>query len=131
MENHTKPANYQWVEDLKNLGTNFSKPFLEDAPCLIAVFSRLYDLSPDGIRIKHYYINQSVGIAVGLLIAAIHNAHLTCLTYTPAPMDFLGKILNRPENERPFMLIPVGYPAENCRVPKIKKKPFNQIISVF
>ena len=130
-EFYSKPANQQWIEDIKDLGTNLSKPFLEDAPCLIAVFSRLYDFSPDGIRIKHYYINQSVGIAVGLLIAAIHNAHLTCLTYTPAPMDFLGKILNRPENERPFMLIPVGYPAENCRVPYIQKRLFEQITSIF
>ena len=130
-EFYAKPANQKWIENLKDLGTTVSKPFLEDAPYLIAVFSKLYDVSPEGNRIKHYYVHQSVGIAVGLLITAIHNAHLTCLTYTPAPMDFLSKILNRPENERPFMLIPVGYPAENCRVPNIKKKRFEQITSVF
>jgi iodotyrosine deiodinase len=130
-EFYSKPANQQWIKDIKSLGTNFSKPFLEDAPCLIVVFAKLYDFSPEGEKIRHYYVRQSVGIAVGLLIAAIHNAHLGCLTYTPAPMDFLIKILNRPENERPFMLIPVGYPAQNCRVPIIKKKPFQQITSVY
>jgi iodotyrosine deiodinase len=130
-EFYSRPTNQQWINDLKDLGTDFSKPFLEDAPYLIAVFSKLYDLSPNGTKIKHYYVNQSVGIAVGFLIAAIHNAHLTCLTYTPAPMDFLGKILNRPENERPFMLIPIGYPSENCRIPEIKKRHFEQITSIF
>ncbi|MBN2182756.1 MAG: nitroreductase family protein [Sedimentisphaerales bacterium] len=130
-EFYSKPANQKWVDDIKALGTNFSKPFLEDAPCLIAVFSKTYDISPDGTRIKHYYVKQSVGIAVGFLIAAIHNAHLACLTYTPASMDFLNKILNCPENERPFMLIPVGYPAENCQVPNIKRKTFRQITGFF
>lgn len=131
VEFYSKQANQQWIKDIKSLGTTIHKPFLEDAPYLIAVFVRRYDISPEGEKIRHYYVRQSVGIAVGLLIAAIHNAHLACLTYTPAPIDFLNKILNRPENERPFMLIPVGYPAENCHVPSIKKMTFQQITSAY
>lgn len=123
---YTKDANRQWVDDLKHLGTSADKPFLEEAPYLIVVFSKLYDVSPAGKRIRYYYVNQSVGIAVGFLVAAIHNAGLACVTYTPAPMDFLNKILNQPENHSPFCILPVGYPKNDAFVPAIAKKPLDE-----
>ena len=101
----------EWLEDLKVFGTDWHKPFLEVAPYLIIVFKKAYDLNDKGEKLKNYYVNESVGIASGFLITAIHNAGLITLTHTPSPMNFLEKILNRPKNERAFLLLPVGYPA--------------------
>jgi len=121
-EFYHKSATRKWVEDLKLLGTNEYKPFLEIAPYLIVIFAQRYGLLPDGSKKSHYYVNESVGIATGMLIAAVHYAGLVCLTYTPSKMDFLNQILSRPSNERPFLLLVVGYPAKNTIIPKIPKK---------
>ena len=112
---------------LAPLGTDASKPFLETAPFLIAVFAQSYGVLPDGRRVKHYYVSESVGIATGFLIAGLHHAGLATLTHTPSPMRFLNQILDRPTHERPFLLLVVGYPAENARVPVIAKKPLHEI----
>ena len=125
-QNYERRMSQEWLDDLAVLGTDWHKEFLEVAPALIAVFSVEYENEGDRTR-KNYYVKESVGLAVGLLIAAIHNAGLVSLTHTPSPMHFLQKILNRPSNERPFVLIPVGYPAENVKVPNISRKPLDQI----
>ncbi len=116
-----------WLEALEPLGTDEHKPFLETAPFLIAVFAQVYGFDGDGEKIKHYYVNESVGIAVGFLLAALQEAGLATLTHTPAPMRFLSEILGRPRNERPFLLIPVGYPAADARVPEIDKKSLAEV----
>lgn len=116
-----------WLEDLKPLGTDWQKPFLETAPWLIIVFKKSYDLLEDGSKRNTYYAVESCGLACGFLLAAIHEAGLVALTHTPSPMNFLAKILNRPENEKPFLLLPVGYPAEDCWVPDIKRKGLEDI----
>lgn len=113
----------QWLKDLAPLGTDSNKPFLEKAPYLIVVFKQLYRRSEGGDKIPNYYVPESVGLACGFLLAAIHKAGLVSLTHTPSPMNFLTKLLNRPENERPFLLIPVGWPDENAKVPDIQRKP--------
>jgi nitroreductase len=118
-----------WLEDLRPFDTDWHKPFLEIAPWLIVVFRRIYELV-DGEKRNNYYVNESVGLASGFLLTAIHNAGLVALTHTPSPMNFLANILKRPENERPFLLIPVGYPAEDATVPKLDRKPL-QAISAF
>ena len=118
----------EWIEDLAPLGTNWRKDFLEIAPCLIVVFKRAYDLQPDGTRRKNYYVEESVGIACGFLLAAIRNAGLVALTHTPSPMNFLAQLLDRPANERAFLLIPVGHPAENCEVPDLVRKPLAKVM---
>lgn len=120
-------ASEEWLEALKPLGTGISKPFLEAAPYLIAVFAQRYGLSPDGERIKHYYVTESVGIAVGLLITAIHQTGLATLPYTPSTMGFLREILHRPNSERLFLLLPVGYPADDATVPALQRKPLDEI----
>ena len=117
----------EWLEALAPFGTDWHKPFLEIAPYLIIVFKKAYDLE-NGVKSKNYYVNESVGIAVGFLLSAIHNAGLVSLTHTPSPMNFLQKILNRPENERAFLLIPVGYPAEEIKVPNIERKKAEDVI---
>lgn len=116
-----------WLKDLAQFGTDWNKPFLEIAPWLIIIFKKAYDLDADGNKHKNYYVNESVGIAAGFLISAIHQAGLVTLTHTPSPMNFLQKILKRPENERPFLLLPVGYPAEDALVPDIKRKPLAEV----
>jgi len=116
----------EWLDDLEPFGTDWHKEFLEIAPALIVVFAVNYEKDLDRIR-KNYYVKESVGIAVGFLLAAIHNAGLVALTHTPSPMDFLQKILNRPENEKPFLLIPVGYPKEGTQVPDIGKKSLEEV----
>jgi nitroreductase len=116
-----------WLEDLKVFETDWYKEFLEDAPYLIVVFKELYSDEKEE-RSKHYYVNESVGIATGMLITAVHNAGLVTLTHTPSPMGFLGEILNRPNNEKPFLLLPVGYPADNFQVPDIKRKDTKDIL---
>jgi iodotyrosine deiodinase len=122
--------NKTWLEDLAPLGTDWHKPFLESAPYLIIVFKRAYEFDTDGQKRNNYYVNESVGIACGFLISAIHQAGLVTLTHTPSPMNFLSKLLNRPENERPYLLLPVGHPAENVYVPDIHRKPLEEV-SVF
>lgn len=119
----------EWLEALAPLGTDSSKPFLERAPYLIAVFSQRFGILPDGRQVKHYYAVESVGIATGMLIAAIHHAGLASLTHTPSPMGFLNEILERPANERPFLLLVVGYPEDNAQVPDIKRKDLAEIAS--
>lgn len=128
-EFYSKEAAKKWVADLKPLGTDWQKPFLEDAPCLIAIFARRYELLPGGGKQKHYYVHESVGIATGLLVAAVHHAGLVALTYTPVRMGFLNEILSRPGNEKPFMILVVGYPARDAKVPVLRKKPFADIVS--
>ena len=126
-EFYSHRATKEWLEDLNQFGTNWKKPFLEEAPYLIIVFRKIYDLDDKGSQRKNYYVNESVGIASGFLLAALHNAGLATLTHTPSPMNFLGKILDRPDNEKAYLLIPVGYPSEKAKVPNIKKKPFSEI----
>jgi len=126
-ENYHGRMDDQWLEDLEYLGTDWHKPFLETAPYLIVVFKKLYDILPGGSHRQNYYVSESVGIACGILLAAIHNSGLCALTHTPSPMGFLSAILNRPENERPYLLIPVGYPAEDVKVPDLKRKELAEI----
>jgi len=122
-ENYQSRMSEEWLEDLKPFDTNWNKPFLEIAPWIIVVFSKSYDLDDHGKKLNNYYVKESVGLACGILLTAIHNAGLCALTHTPSPMNFLLKILNRPKNERPFLLIPVGYPSEKCMVPDLQRKP--------
>ena len=128
-EFYTKRAPKEWLDALAPLGTDEQKPFLEKAPNLIAIFSKSYDLLPDGRKVKQYYSQESVGIACGILITAIHNAGLVSLTHTPSPMNFLNEILGRPGNERPFLLLVVGYPKKDAKVPDIKRKELKEIAS--
>ena len=121
----------EWLEALAPLGTDNNKPYLETAPYLIAIFMQRYGKLPDGRRVKHYYGLESVGIATGMLITAIHNAGLASLTHTPSPMGFLNEILERPKNERPFLLLVVGRPAKDARVPDIKRKDISEIMTEF
>lgn len=116
-----------WLEALAPLGTDADKPFLEVAPWLIAIFVQPHGIAPDGAPVKHYYATESVGIATGLLIAAVHDAGLVSLTHTPSPMKFLNGLLGRPAHERPFLLLVVGYPAPEARVPDITRKPLDAI----
>lgn len=118
-----------WLEDLAHLGTDAEKPFLERAPWLIAIFAQRWRPMPDGERRANYYVPESVGIATGFLIATLHHAGLATLTHTPSPMGFLNKILGRPENEKPYILLIVGYPEEGARVPAITKKSLTEIAS--
>jgi iodotyrosine deiodinase len=120
----------EWLEDLAPLGTDWRKPFLETAPALIVVFRKPYE-EANGKKKNNYYVSESVGIACGFLLAAIHHAGLVALTHTPSPMNFLCSVLGRPANEKPFLLIPVGYPAENCLVPDIARKPVENILTVY
>jgi len=120
-------APQEWLDALAPLGTDAHKPFLETAPYLIAIFAQSYGLLPDGRKVKNYYVTESVGIATGILITALHHAGLVSLTHTPSPMGFLNKILQRPDNERPFLLLVVGYPADEARVPNIGKKTLAEI----
>ena len=128
-EFYTKRASEAWLKDLEVFETNEHKAFLENAPYLIAVFKISYDLETNPPS-KHYYVNESVGIACGMLITAIHKAELVTLTHTPSPMGFLQKILSRPKNEKPFLLLPVGYPAEEAEVPILSKKSFNEVAEI-
>jgi nitroreductase len=127
-ENYSGRMPPEWLEDLAPLGTDWRKEFLETAPCLIVVFKRAYERMPDGSRRKNYYVEESVGIACGFLLAAAQNAGLVTLTHTPSPMNFLARILERPENERPFLLIPVGYPAMDCTVPDLHRKKLEEVL---
>jgi len=117
----------EWLEALAVLGTDPNKPFLETAPYLIVIFSESYQQTPEGRKLKNYYVQESVGIATGILITALHHCGLATLTHTPSPMRFLNDILKRPPNEKPFLILVVGYPAEDAKVPVIQKKPFEEI----
>ncbi len=119
-----------WLKDLEPFETDWNKPFLEIAPWLIIVFKKAYDLDEDGKK-NNYYVNESVGIATGFLISAIHHTGLVTLTHTPSPMNFLHKILERPSNERPFLLLPVGYPTENAKVPDLERKGLEEVCVVY
>lgn len=124
-----------WLKELEQFGTDWHKPFLETTPWLIVVFKQDYGLTvePNGKehKLKHYYANESVGIATGMLLTALHNAGLATLTHTPNPMGFLSKLLARPKNEKPYLLIPVGYPAADAQVPNITKKSWAEVAQVF
>jgi nitroreductase len=129
-ENYHGRMSEEWLKDLEPFETDWKKPFLEIAPWLIVVFKKSYDLE-EGVKKKNYYVNESCGLACGFLLMAIHQVGLVSLTHTPSPLNFLQKILKRPENERPFLLIPVGYPAEKATVPDIKRKDLESIMQKF
>lgn len=127
LENYTRRMSDSWLEDLKAFGTDHIKPFIEVAPYIVVVMKHSYAFGEEKEKLQNYYVNESVGIAVGFFLSAIHNAGLFALTHTPSPMRFLKKILNRPENEQPYLLIPVGLPADNVQVPNIKRKGLEEI----
>jgi nitroreductase len=120
----------EWKQDLKPLATNWEKPFLEEAPYLIVVFKQSYGWE-DGKKSQHYYVSESVGIACGILITAIHLSGLVTVTHTPSPMNFLSKLLRRPENERPYLLLPVGYPKKETYVPDLSRKPLDEVLKKY
>ena len=126
-ENYENRMTDEWLKDLQPIGTDWNKSFLETAPYLIVVFKRSYELESNDYKHQNYYVTESCGIACGFLLAAIHHAGLVALTHTPSPMNFLAKILNRPENEKPFLLIPVGYPLKECWVPDLKRKTISEM----
>lgn len=126
-EFYTQRAPQEWLDALAPLGTDEHKPFLQEAPALIAVFVKRWGLLPDGRKVKHYYALESVGLATGMLIAALHEAGLVSLTHTPSPMAFLSDILGRPDNESAFLILVVGYPADDCRVPDIGRKALDEV----
>lgn len=126
---YQKRAPESWLQDLEEFGTDEYKPNLEDAPWLIVIFEQKYQIGEEGERQKNYYTRESIGIATGMLITAVHHAGLVCLTHTPSPMEFLNEILERPESERPFLVLLVGYPAVDVQIPDIKKKKLDQISS--
>lgn len=128
-EFYERRASEEWLEALAPLGTDAHKPFLEHAPWLIAIFAQLSGREPDGAVRKHYYVNESVGIATGMLITGLHHAGLATLTHTPSPMRFMNEILGRPAHEKPFLLLVVGYPAADATVPKhaVEKRPLAEI----
>jgi nitroreductase len=125
-ENYHGRMSEDWLEDLEKFDTDWKKPFLEIAPALIVVFKKSYDVI-EGKKSKNYYVNESVGLATGFLLMAIHQAGLVALTHTPSPLNFLSKVLNRPKEEKPFLLIPIGYPAEGAKVPSLKRKSLDKI----
>jgi len=126
-ENYNGRMSEEWLEDLQAFGTDWQKPFLEIAPYLIILFKKPYDLE-NGQKQKNYYVNESVGLAAGFLLTAIHNAGLVAVTHTPSPMNFLQAILKRPENERAFLLIPVGYPGDEVKVPDLQRKAKSEVL---
>jgi iodotyrosine deiodinase len=121
----------EWLKDLEPLGTDWNKPFLETAPWLIIVFKRIFEFEEDGRKHNNYYVSESVGIACGFLLHAIQRAGLVALTHTPSPMNFLQKLLNRPDNERPYLLVPVGYAADEVWVPHIHRKPLDEVAAFY
>ncbi len=129
--NYATRMSDRWKNDLEKFGTNAIKEFLDIAPWLIVVMRKPYERGASGERLNNYYVNESVGIATGMLIAAIHQAGLVTLTHTPSPMDFLAKVLERPENEKPYILLPVGYASEKAKVPNLQRKEVDQIIKYY
>ena len=128
-EFYARRATPEWLQALAPLGTDENKPFLEIAPYLIVIFGLSHSILPNGEKVKNYYVSESVGIATGLLITALHHAGLATLTHTPSPMGFLNKILSRPPNDKPYLVLVAGYPAEDARVPDIQRKPLSDIAS--
>lgn len=128
-EFYERRASKEWLKALEPLGTDEKKPFLEKAPYLIAIFAESYGMTESGDKVLNYYVKESVGIATGMLITAVHHAGLVSLTHTPSPMGFLNEILDRPDNEKPFLLLVVGYPEEGVKVPAISKKPLDEIVT--
>lgn len=126
-ENYHGRMSDDWLDDLKKFGTDWHKDFLTTAPYIIVAFKKAYDLDVEGNKEKNYYVNESVGLACGMLISAIHNAGLVTVTHTPSPMNFLSEVLERPANERAFLLLPVGYPAEDAEVPVISRKGLEEV----
>ena len=126
---YTQKAPDYWLKDLNKFDTDWHKEFLEKAPCLIVIFKQIYELK-DNIKYKNYYVNESVGIACGFLLMAIHNAGLVALTHTPSPMGFLEKICRRPKNERAYLLIPIGYPKDETKIPDLRKKRYNEYAEI-
>jgi iodotyrosine deiodinase len=127
-ENYDNRFPPEWLQALAPLGTTGDKPFLEEAPYLVVVFKESYGVGDAGEKITNYYVNESVGIACGLFIAALHTMGLVTLTHTPSPMGFLSELLNRPPNEKPYILFPVGYPAEGAQVPALKRKSYDAVV---
>ena len=123
----------EWISALEPIGTGSNKQHLTDAPALIIVFGQRYGLAADGSRYKHYYVNESVGIAVGFLISALHHSGLVCLEHTPNPMKFLNQLCDRPKHEKPMMILPVGYPSETAEIPQAakSKKPISEVLSIY
>jgi nitroreductase len=130
-ESYENRMSDEWLEALAPLGTDWHKPHLEDAPYLIVVFKQAFGLRDDGSKIKHYYVDESIGISVGMLLASLHQAGLATLTHTPSPMKFLGEVLERPDNERAIMIVAVGYPADSTEVPDLSKKSLDEIMVHF
>jgi len=126
-KNYAGRMNDNWIKDLEKFGTNAVKDFIDSAPWVIIVMKKSYDIDENNVKTNNYYVNESVGIASGFLISAIHNAGLSCLTHTPSPMNFISEALNRPKNEKPYLLLPVGYSSETCTVPNIMRKPLEEI----
>jgi nitroreductase len=127
-ENYRRRMSDEWLDALAPLGTDWQKPFLQVVPWVVVCFAESYGVNADGSKIKNYYVQESCGIACGLFIAALHRMGLATLTHTPSPMRFLGEILGRPANERPFILFPVGYPAEDATVPDLERKPLADLV---
>ena len=127
-KNYEERMSDEWLEALDPIGTDWQKPFLETAPWLVVCFAESYGVDDEGETIKNYYVQESVGIACGLFITAVHQMGLATLTHTPSPMNFLSEILDRPSNERPYILFPVGYPAEDASVPDLNRKPLDAIV---
>lgn len=128
-ENYHGRMSATWLQDIEPMGTDWEKPFLEEAPALIVVFKQIYGRDEAGQQSKHYYVNESVGLACGFLISAIHQVGLVTLTHTPSPMDFLARLLERPANEKPYLLLPVGYPHPEATVPVLARKPVKEQIA--
>lgn len=121
----------EWLKDLEPLGTDWVKEFIDVAPWIVVIMKRPYELDENGTKHQNYYVNESVGLAAGFFLTAVHHAGLVALTHTPSPMNFIAKALERPENERPFLLIPVGFPAENVQVPDLKRKAIDEVIQYY
>jgi nitroreductase len=121
----------EWLKDLAPLGTNWEKEFIDVAPWIVVLMKRVYENDTNGEKQNNYYVSESVGIAAGFFLMAVHNAGLVALTHTPSPMNFITKALGRPENERPFLLIPVGFPAENAQIPSLKRKDSSEVIELY
>lgn len=121
----------QWLKDLEPLGTDAVKEFIDIAPWIVVIMKRAYEIGPEGEKLNNYYVSESVGLAAGFFLMAVHHAGLVALTHTPSPMNFIAKALDRPDNERPFLLIPVGYPAEGVRVPDLKRKEKVEVIEYY
>jgi iodotyrosine deiodinase len=130
-ENYSSRMSERWKKDLAPLGTNHKKPFIEEAPYLIVLFKKVYEVDEQGEKHNNYYVNESVGIAAGMLLTAIHQCGLVSLTHTPSPMNFLCEVLERPQNERPFLLIPVGLPKEPVYVPQLSRKPLEEVAQFY